>query len=152
MLLYLGRMQGISPSLYEAADLDGASGPQKFFHITLPMITPIIFFDIITSTIGSFQIFQEAYVMTQNGQGGPVAGGLPSCEPALRESGAHDQLLGAGAVRDRATQYSDRFTPDPGGGRGRAHRPLRSRRCPQAHAIPAGLGCPSSKPRYLTGT
>jgi multiple sugar transport system permease protein len=71
MLLYLGRMQGISPSLYEAAELDGASGFRKFFHITFPMITPIIFFDIITSTIGSFQIFQEAYVMTQNGQGGP---------------------------------------------------------------------------------
>lgn len=71
MLLYLGRMQGIAPSLYEAADLDGANSLEKFFHITLPMITPIIFFDVVTSTIGSFQIFQEAYVMTQNGEGGP---------------------------------------------------------------------------------
>lgn len=71
MLLYLGRMQGISPALYEAADLEGANRFQKFFHITLPLITPIIFFDVITSTIGSFQIFQEAYVMTENGTGGP---------------------------------------------------------------------------------
>ncbi|MFL6562479.1 MAG: carbohydrate ABC transporter permease [Bacillus sp. (in: firmicutes)] len=71
MFLYLGRMQGISPSLYEAADIDGANSFQKFFHITIPLITPIIFFDVITSTIGSFQIFQEAYVMTQNGSGGP---------------------------------------------------------------------------------
>lgn len=44
---------------------------QKFFYITLPMISPIIFFDVLTSTIGSFQIFQEAYVMTENGSGGP---------------------------------------------------------------------------------
>ncbi|MFF2501117.1 carbohydrate ABC transporter permease [Peribacillus sp. NPDC058075] len=63
MLLYLARLQDVSQSLYEAADLDGANTFQKFFHITLPMLTPIIFFDIITSTIFSFQIFQEAYVM-----------------------------------------------------------------------------------------
>ncbi|WP_425466836.1 carbohydrate ABC transporter permease [Peribacillus cavernae] len=80
MLLYLARLQGVSPALYEAADLDGANAFQKFFHITLPMLTPIIFFDIITSTIFSFQIFQEAYVMIQGGdlsssgglEGGPA--------------------------------------------------------------------------------
>ncbi|RFU61859.1 sugar ABC transporter permease [Peribacillus glennii] len=71
MLLYLARLQGVSNVLYEAADLDGANAFQKFWHITLPMLTPIIFFDIITSTIASFQIFQEAYVMTENGDGGP---------------------------------------------------------------------------------
>ncbi|MEK5063223.1 MULTISPECIES: carbohydrate ABC transporter permease [Cytobacillus] len=71
MLLYLASLQGVSNSLYEAADLDGADVIQKFFHITLPMISPIIFFDVLTSTIGSFQIFQEAYVMTENGSGGP---------------------------------------------------------------------------------
>jgi multiple sugar transport system permease protein len=71
MLLYLASLQGVSPQMYEAADIEGATGWQKFFHITLPMISPIIFFDVITSTIGSFQIFQEAYVMTENGSGGP---------------------------------------------------------------------------------
>ncbi|CAM3765406.1 carbohydrate ABC transporter permease [Mesobacillus thioparans] len=71
MLLYLAIMQGVSPQMYEAADIEGASPWQKFFHITLPMISPIIFFDVITSTIGAFQIFQEAYVMTENGSGGP---------------------------------------------------------------------------------
>ncbi|WP_309486278.1 MULTISPECIES: sugar ABC transporter permease [Cytobacillus] len=71
MLLYLASLQGVSNSLYEAADLDGAGVVQKFFYITLPMISPIIFFDVLTSTIGSFQIFQEAYVMTENGSGGP---------------------------------------------------------------------------------
>lgn len=71
MLLYLASLQGVSPQMYEAADMEGASSWQKFLHITLPMISPIIFFDVITSTIGSFQIFQEAYVMTENGSGGP---------------------------------------------------------------------------------
>lgn len=71
ILLYLASLQGVSKSLYEAADIDGANRFQKFFHITLPMITPIIFFDIITSTIGAFQIFQEAYVMSSDGAGSP---------------------------------------------------------------------------------
>ncbi|MGD6965934.1 sugar ABC transporter permease [Rossellomorea vietnamensis] len=72
MLLYLAVLQGVSKEMYEAAELDGANIFHKFFYITLPMITPIIFFDIVTSTIGSFQIFQEAYVMTDNGSGGPA--------------------------------------------------------------------------------
>lgn len=72
MLLYLASMQGVSKSLYEAAEIDGASRWKQFIHITIPMITPVIFFDIVTSLIGGFQIFQEAYVMSSNGDGGPV--------------------------------------------------------------------------------
>lgn len=72
MLLYLASLQGVSKQMYEAALLDGASVLQRFFYITLPMITPIIFFDIVTSTIGAFQIFQEAYVMSESGSGGPA--------------------------------------------------------------------------------
>lgn len=72
MLMYLSSMQGISQTLYEAADIDGATAFQKFFNITIPMITPVIFFDVITSTIGGFQIFQEAYVMSVGGDGGPA--------------------------------------------------------------------------------
>ncbi|MGK0550987.1 carbohydrate ABC transporter permease [Enterococcus faecalis] len=71
MLLYLATLQNISPALYESAEIDGAGTWQRFKNITLPLITPIIFYDVITSTIGSFQIFQEAYVMTKNGTGGP---------------------------------------------------------------------------------
>ncbi|WP_342387605.1 carbohydrate ABC transporter permease [Salinicoccus bachuensis] len=71
MLLYLAAMQGVSKTLYEAAIMDGASRVQMFFRITLPMVTPIIFFDIVTSTIGSFQIFQEAYVMSADNAGAP---------------------------------------------------------------------------------
>ncbi|MCM3717774.1 sugar ABC transporter permease [Fictibacillus phosphorivorans] len=72
MLLYLASLQGVSKSLYEAAEIDGANVFRKFFHITLPMITPIIFFDLVTSFIGGFQIFQEAYVMSDSGNGGPA--------------------------------------------------------------------------------
>lgn len=71
MLLYLAAMQGVSKTLYEAAIMDGATRVQMFFRITLPMVTPIIFFDIVTSTIGSFQIFQEAYVMSSDNAGAP---------------------------------------------------------------------------------
>ncbi len=72
ILLYLATLQNVPTTLYESASIDGASSIKKFFKITLPLITPIIFYDIVTSTIGSFQIFQEAYVMTQNGTGGPA--------------------------------------------------------------------------------
>ncbi|MTD38074.1 ABC transporter permease subunit [Erwinia sp. CPCC 100877] len=72
MLLYLATLQNVSPALYESAEIDGAGTWQRFKNITLPLITPIIFYDVITSTIGSFQIFQEAYVMTKNGTGGPA--------------------------------------------------------------------------------
>ncbi|WP_159635932.1 carbohydrate ABC transporter permease [Erysipelothrix anatis] len=72
MLMYIASMQSIGKSLYEFADLEGASKLTKFFKITLPMITPIILFDVVTSIIGGFQIFQEAYVMSTNGGGGPA--------------------------------------------------------------------------------
>jgi multiple sugar transport system permease protein len=72
MLLYLASLQGVPKTMYEAAEIDGAGTLQKFFHITIPMITPVIFFDIVTSLIGGFQIFQEAYVMTESGDGGPM--------------------------------------------------------------------------------
>lgn len=72
MLLYLATLQNIPRALYESAELDGAGTWKKFTKVTLPLITPIIFYDVVTSTIGSFQIFQEAYVMTDNGTGGPA--------------------------------------------------------------------------------
>lgn len=71
MLLYLASLQSVPDHLYEAATIDGANVFQRFRHITLPMITPVIFFDLVTSTIGGFQIFQEGYVMSDNGDGGP---------------------------------------------------------------------------------
>ena len=72
MLLYLASLQGVPKSLYEAAEIDGANVWHRFKNITLPMITPVIFFDLVTSFIGSFQVFQEAYVMSESGEGGPA--------------------------------------------------------------------------------
>ena len=72
MLLYLSSMNSVSKDLYEAADIDGASFLQKFRKITLPQISPIIFFDIITNMTGAFQVFQEALVMSKNGNGDPA--------------------------------------------------------------------------------
>ncbi|PZE22817.1 carbohydrate ABC transporter permease [Paenibacillus xerothermodurans] len=71
MLLYLASLQAVPEQLYEAAELDGASVLQRFYHVTLPMISPVIFFELVTGIIGGFQIFQEGYVMTENGTGGP---------------------------------------------------------------------------------
>ncbi len=71
MILYLAGLQGISPELYEAAEIDGAGPWQRFRHITLPMLTPTTFFIFITSVIGGFQGgFDAAYVMTRGGPDG----------------------------------------------------------------------------------
>jgi multiple sugar transport system permease protein len=67
VIIYLAGLQNIPPHLYEAAEIDGANNMQKFFFITLPLLTPTIFFSLITSLIGSFQVFDGAYVL--NGRG-----------------------------------------------------------------------------------
>lgn len=67
MVLFLAGLQGIPAHLYEAAEIDGATSWYKFRHITLPLLTPTTFFIVIISLIGSFQIFEQAYIMTQGG-------------------------------------------------------------------------------------
>jgi multiple sugar transport system permease protein len=67
MILYLAGLQNISESYYEAVDMDGGNALHKFRYITLPLITPISFFIVITSIIGSLQSFSETYIMTTNG-------------------------------------------------------------------------------------
>lgn len=67
MVIFLAGLQGVSNTYYEAADIDGASGFQKFWHITLPMISPTTFFVTIMSIIGSFQMFDQAFVITNGG-------------------------------------------------------------------------------------
>lgn len=62
MLLYLARLQSIPQDYYEAARLDGGSGLQIFFRITVPMISPIIFYNLVIGIIGAFQVFQEGYI------------------------------------------------------------------------------------------
>ncbi|MDD2214003.1 MAG: sugar ABC transporter permease [Oscillospiraceae bacterium] len=63
MVILLAGMQGISPSYYEAAQIDGAGALACFFHITIPMLSPSIFFVLITSLISGFQVFDTIYMM-----------------------------------------------------------------------------------------
>jgi multiple sugar transport system permease protein len=67
MVIYLAALQDIPESLYEAAALDGARTFTRFFYITLPMLTPVILFNLIMGLIGTFQYFTQAYVMTSGG-------------------------------------------------------------------------------------
>ena len=67
VVLFLASLQTIPKDLYEAADLDGASGWQQFLGITLPGIRPMLLFVIVINTIRSFQVFTEVYVMTKGG-------------------------------------------------------------------------------------
>jgi len=67
IVIYLARLQGIPTELYEAAEIDGAGGWRRLTDITLPMMTPVIFFNLIMGIIGSFQVFTQAYVMTDGG-------------------------------------------------------------------------------------
>lgn len=69
MVIYLAGLQNIPEELYEAADIDGASGWNKLVNITVPLMTPTIFFNLLLGLIGSFQVFNAAFIMTA---GGPV--------------------------------------------------------------------------------
>lgn len=69
IVLFLAGLQAIPSSIYEAADVDGASGVQKFFYITIPMLNPTMIMVLILSTLGGFSLFIEPYVMTG---GGPI--------------------------------------------------------------------------------
>lgn len=71
MLIFLAGLQGIPTELYEAAKIDGAVAWKRLRHITLPMMSPTIFFVVITNIILSFQVFTNVYVMT-GGNGGPA--------------------------------------------------------------------------------
>jgi len=67
MIIFLAGLQGISQSFYDAASIDGAGPLASFWHITVPMMTPTIFFSLVLGLIGSFQMFTQAYVMTRGG-------------------------------------------------------------------------------------
>ena len=67
MLIYLAAIQGIPTHLYEAAEIDGASKFRQMVSITIPLITPVIFFNLVMNIIGSFQSFTNAYIITQGG-------------------------------------------------------------------------------------
>ncbi|MCC7446830.1 MAG: sugar ABC transporter permease [Anaerolineae bacterium] len=68
-MIYVAGLQHIPEELHEAAKLDGANDVQRFRYVTIPMLSPTIFFNVVTGIIGSFQYFTSAFVMTK---GGPV--------------------------------------------------------------------------------
>jgi len=67
MIIFLAGLQGISQTLYEAASIDGANEWRRFWSITLPMLSPTLFFNLVIGIIGSFQVFTTAYIATQGG-------------------------------------------------------------------------------------
>lgn len=71
MIMYLAGLQGISSDLYDSAKVDGANALQRFWHVTIPMMTPIIFYNLIMGLISTFQYFTQVYVIT-SGEGGPA--------------------------------------------------------------------------------
>lgn len=69
MLIYLSGLQSIPTILYEAVEIDGANKWQKLRHVTVPMLTPVIFFNLIMGVIGSLQVFTSSFIMTNGGPG-----------------------------------------------------------------------------------
>ena len=69
MLIYLAALQGVPESLHEAAMIDGAGVWSRFLHVTVPMITPAIFFNLVLGIIDSFQVFTDAFIITNGGPG-----------------------------------------------------------------------------------
>lgn len=67
MIIFVAALHSVPYTLYEAADIDGANASKKFFNITLPAIAPTVTFTLMTSTISSFQVFDQVYVTTRGG-------------------------------------------------------------------------------------
>lgn len=72
VVIYLAALQGVPDHLYEAAELDGAGPWRKTLSITLPSISPVIFFNLVLGLIGTFQYFTQAFLMTGTPPGGPA--------------------------------------------------------------------------------
>ncbi len=71
MIIFLAGLRQIPAELYEAASVDGANLIQKFWRITMPMLSPVVFFNLVLQMIGAFQTFTQAYIVS-GGSGGPV--------------------------------------------------------------------------------
>ena len=67
MIIWLAGLQSIPRQLYEAASIDGAGAFRKFWHVTLPMLSPYVLYNAIVGVIGTMQVFTEAYIMTGGG-------------------------------------------------------------------------------------
>jgi multiple sugar transport system permease protein len=71
MVIFLAGLQNVPKELYEAAAIDGATGWRRFWHVTLPLIAPVVYFNVIVSLIGALQVFTQAFIMSEaaNGNG-----------------------------------------------------------------------------------
>ncbi|GAA3223119.1 carbohydrate ABC transporter permease [Nonomuraea helvata] len=67
MVIFLAGLQGVPRHLYEAVSIDGGGVWRRFWHVTLPMMTPTIFYNLVVGVVGTFQVFNQAYVMTEGG-------------------------------------------------------------------------------------
>jgi multiple sugar transport system permease protein len=67
MVIYLAGLQGIPPVFYEAAEIDGANRWHKFIYVTIPLISSIIFFNLVMGIIGSFKVFTAGFLITGGG-------------------------------------------------------------------------------------
>ncbi|MDD3336965.1 MAG: sugar ABC transporter permease [Eubacteriales bacterium] len=97
IVILLSGLQSISPTYYEAATIDGANGIQQFFKITLPLVTPTLFFLLVTRVIGAFNQFDMVYLMADNassGAVGPVVNSLRTLVFGVYQSAFADMQMG----------------------------------------------------------
>jgi ABC-type sugar transport systems, permease components len=86
MVIYLAGLQGIPQHLYEAAEIDGAGYWSRFFNVTIPMMSPVIFFNLVMGLIGALQTFTQGYLMTKGGpQNSTLFYGLHIYQSAFRD-------------------------------------------------------------------
>jgi multiple sugar transport system permease protein len=80
MVIYLAGLQNVPRELYEAAEIDGANGWRRFWHVTLPTLAPVVYFNVIMALIGSLQVFAQAFIMSAAAGGGTGTGtdGFPA--------------------------------------------------------------------------
>ena len=67
MLIFLAGLQNIPQELYEASDIDGAGRWSKFAHVTVPSLSPVVFFNLVMAIIGTFQVFTQGFLITNGG-------------------------------------------------------------------------------------
>jgi len=72
MVIYLAGLKDVPEALYESAEIDGANKWQQFWHVTFPMIMPVVYFNLIMGIIGSLQVFTQVFVMTGGTDGAPA--------------------------------------------------------------------------------
>ncbi len=98
MLIFLAALKGVPRQLYEAAEVDGASQIQRFFSITLPLISPAMFYNIIIGVIAALQTFDTIYIMVNNAGGNLLIGQLQSAAYFLYARTFTQGQIGQGAA------------------------------------------------------